>query len=198
MNLPRHSMAVASALAVFSGLVLQSASARADGAPMLWQVDKAQSRLGFAGTQTGASFAGTFSRYYAHIDLDPAAPQNGHIDVTIDIASARTGDSQRDTALPGKDWFDTAAFPSAHFVSTTISRSGDNHYLAQGVLTLRGITHPVTLDFTLAVDGQTAHAKGHASLVRTVFGVGQGPWASGQWVGLPVDVTIDFTARHAG
>ena len=61
-------------------------------------------------------------------------------------------------------------------------------------MTLRGVAHPLTLPFTVEIDGTKAHAKGHAAIVRTDYGVGQGDWASDQWVALEVDVTFDVTA----
>ncbi|GBR03018.1 YceI family protein [Asaia siamensis] len=162
-----------------------------------WQVEKDHSQLGFAGTQTGSAFKGVFTRYEPTIILDPAAPEKAHFELTIDLASAKTGDTQRDTALPGSDWFDIAHFPKAHFVSTSVRQISGDHYEAVGTLTLRDLSHPVTLDFTLHIDGSKAHAQGQAAFSRALFGVGQGPWASGQWVGLPVTVTFDFVADQA-
>jgi polyisoprenoid-binding protein YceI len=161
-----------------------------------WKLDAAKSQLGFSGTQTGAAFKGRFTRFSAQIDFDPDHPETSHIAVVIDPASAVTGDTQRDGALPGKDWFDIAQFPQAKFVSTAIRRTTANAYAATGTLTLRGVAKPIVLPFTLAITGTTAHAKGHLSLVRTLFGVGQGTWSSGQWVGLDVGVDIDIVATR--
>jgi polyisoprenoid-binding protein YceI len=61
-------------------------------------------------------------------------------------------------------------------------------------LYLRGVAAPLTLPFTLAIDGASAHAKGHAELSRRAFGIGQGPWATDQWVAFEVGVDIDVTA----
>ena len=58
----------------------------------------------------------------------------------------------------------------------------------------RGASQKVTLPFTLAVTGTQAEAKGDISLLRTAYGVGQGSWSSGDWVGLNVGVTFDLTA----
>jgi polyisoprenoid-binding protein YceI len=176
--------------ATFFALGISSANA----AP--WKMDAAKSQLGFSGTQTGAAFKGHFTRFSAQIDFDPDHPQTSRIAVTIDPASAVTGDSQRDTALPDKDWFDTAHFPQAKFVTSSIRKTGANAYAAAGILTLRGIAKPVTLPFTLTIDGATAHAKGRLNLVRTAFGVGQGTWASGQWVALDVGVDVDIVATR--
>jgi polyisoprenoid-binding protein YceI len=182
-----------SARLLFAALFVLGISS-ANAAP--WKMDTAKSQLGFSGTQTGAAFKGHFTRFSAQIEFDPDHPQTSRIAVTIDPASAVTGDSQRDTSLPGKDWFDTAHFPQAKFVTSGIRKTGTNAYAAAGILTLRGIAKPVTLPFTLTIDGATAHAKGRLNLVRTAFGVGQGTWASGQWVALDVGVDVDIVATR--
>ena len=161
-----------------------------------WKLDAAKSQLGFSGSQTGTAFKGHFNQFSAQIDFDPEHPESSHIVVLINPASAVTGDAQRDGALPGKDWFDIAQFPQAKFVTTSIRKTSANAYVAAGNLTLRGITKPVILPFTLVITGSTAHAKGHLNLVRTLFGVGQGTWSSGQWVALDVGVDVDMTATQ--
>ncbi len=162
-----------------------------------WQVDPGKSTLGFSGVQTGTKFEGKFMHYNAAISFDPDHPEASHIAVTVDLASAQTGDTQRDTALPGTDWFDVAQFPQAKFETTAIHRKSANAYEADGLLTLRSVAKPVSLLFTLDIAGATAHAKGHADLVRSAFGIGQGPWATGQWVALDIGIDIDITAIRA-
>jgi polyisoprenoid-binding protein YceI len=162
-----------------------------------WKLDPAKSRLGFSGTQTGTKFEGKFMRYGADIVFDPDHLDAAHITVTVDLASATTGDTQRDTALPGKDWFDVAQFPQATFETAAIRKQGVNAYEAASNLTLRGVTKPLTLSFTLQTDGATAHAVGHVKLLRGTFGIGQGPWATGQWVALDADVDIDIVATRS-
>ena len=73
------------------------------------------SALTFAGEQAGEKFTGRFSRFDAKISLDPQNLSEAKIVVTVDVASAATGDKQRDTALPDKDWFDAKTFPQARF-----------------------------------------------------------------------------------
>ena len=50
------------------------------------------------------------------------------------------------------------------------------------------------LPFTLTIAGNTAHAVGKVPLVRTAFGVGQGAWATAEYVALEVNVDIDLVA----
>lgn len=162
-----------------------------------WKVDPSKSTLGFSDIQTGAAFQGKFSNYSAAIIFDPDHLETSHISVAVDLASADTGDTQRDTALPTKDWFDTAEFPQAKFDTDAIRWTGVGSYEASGKLTLRGVTRPFVLPFTLDLDGAAAHAKGHVNLLRNDFGVGQGPWSSGQWVALEVRVDVDIVATRS-
>ena len=162
-----------------------------------WAVDPAKSKIGFSGTQTDQPFSGTFKSWTATIDFDPAKPEAAHILATIDTGSAATGDTQRDEALPGSDWFDASAFPKATFEATGFTPKGGNAYETLGKLTIRGLSKDVVLPFTLALDGDTAHATGSAKLVRTAFGVGQGAWASEEYVAFAVGVDVDLTAKRA-
>jgi polyisoprenoid-binding protein YceI len=183
-------IAVRFALAV----VLLAAPACAEAAA--WTVDPARSRIGFSGVQVGAPFQGRFKRFSAQIDFDPAASEAGRAVVDVDLASAETGDAQRDTSLPQAEWFDTKATPQARFEATRFVAKGGDAYEAVGSLTIRGIRRDAVLPFRLTREGSTARAVGHLDLVRTQFGVGQGPWASGQWVALEVGVDIDLTATE--
>ena len=162
-----------------------------------WIIDPAASRLGFRGTQLGAVFEGSFQRFRAEIDFDPATPETGRAEVVVETGSASTGDAQRDTALPTADWFAVADFPEARFVAETFRRTGENAYVAEGTLTLRGITQPLALPFTLVEEGGATRARGEVTLIRSAFGVGQGQFEAGDWVALEVVVTIDLLARRA-
>ncbi len=179
-------------IALVAAALFAASAARAEK----WKIDPAQSSLTFAGTQAGEKFTGKFSRFSAAISLDPQNLAAAHIEVTVDVASAVTGDRQRDEALPGKDWFDVKKFPQARFVSKEVRRAGDS-YEADGDLTLRGVTKPVRLKFTLRIEGNRAEAKGHAQLMREDFGVGKGEWNSDQWVAFEVGVDFDLKAVRA-
>jgi polyisoprenoid-binding protein YceI len=172
------------------------------GAPALaaeWLVDPAKSSLGFVGQQSGKSFEGRFKSWQAEISFDPEAPAAGHARVVIDMASASTGDRQRDSALPEADWFDVKKAPQAVFTATSFTAAGPGQFVAQGSLDIRGLVKPVSLPFSLEFSGdgaaRTAHAKGGLDLLRTDFGVGQGEWADGSFVALKVAVVVDLIAH---
>ncbi|MEI9984667.1 MAG: YceI family protein [Aliidongia sp.] len=65
--------------------------------------------------------------------------------MTIDLASARTGDTQRDTALPQPEWFDVASHPQASFEADHFIAKGGDSYEAPGKLTIRGTGRDVVL-----------------------------------------------------
>ncbi len=161
-----------------------------------WRIDQTKSTLGFSGTQTGKSFDGAFKRFEADIRFDPANLEGSSIDVTVDTASAVTGDRQRDSALPGADWFASKTFPEARFVANRITKGSDGSFVAEGELTIRDVKRPLSLPFTVDINGNNAIANGEVSLMRNDFGVGRGEFETGQWVGLDVRVTISITAER--
>ncbi len=178
-------LSTAVAIALLSGTAASAAT---------WTVDPAKSKITFSGTQTGEPFSGTFKTFKATIDFDPAKPEAAHALVTIDMASAKTGDQQRDEALPGADWFDVTTFPQATFEATGFKPKGGDAYEADGTLTIRRISKPVVLPFTLSISGNTAHAVGKAQVIRTAFGVGQGAWTTADYVAFEVNVDVDLSA----
>jgi polyisoprenoid-binding protein YceI len=66
-------------------------------------------------------------------------------------------------------------------------------FIAQGTLTIKGTSVPVTLPFTLDLDGNTATMSGNLSLNRMDFGVGQS-MNDETSLGFGVDVSINLTA----
>ena len=107
-----------------------------------------------------------------------------------------TGDSQRDDSLKGSDFFDTAAHPSAIFTARDIRHLSADRYEARGSLDLRGIRKPVTLRFTLGIEGDRARVNGTARIDRTAFGVGQGEWVATDAIAAGVDLAFSFTATR--
>ncbi len=177
-----------------AAVLLMGLSTAAEAAS--WTVDPAKSQLGFTGQQTGAPFTGRFKSWTAAIDFDPAHPEAGHVSAAIDIASASTEDPQKDEALPTPDWFDATQFGKATFEATGFTPKGGDAFETSGKLTLRGVSKAVVLPFTLTITGDQAHAVGHAKLMRTDFGVGQGSWASADYVALDVTVDVDLVATR--
>jgi polyisoprenoid-binding protein YceI len=161
-----------------------------------WSILHEDSRLGFEATQQGGEFEGRFESFSADMRFAADDLAGSAFDVRIDTGSVETGSSQRDSALPGEDWFSVEAFPQATYVADTI-RATDDGYAAEGTLTLRNNSHPVTLTFTWVEDGDRATMDGSVVIDRTRFGVGQGDWSDPSVAGHEVRVVVDLTLSKA-
>jgi len=159
-----------------------------------WKIVKGASALTFESALGGAPFTGRFEEFDGVIIFDPDDLAGASISVVVNLASARTGDRQKDAALPGRDWFDAAKFPVATFRSKSLRATGEGTYRALGVLTLKDVSRPTTLDFALKIDGDKARAVGRAVLNRTEFGVGLGEFTGEDWVPHAVTVKFDIAA----
>lgn len=156
-------------------------------------------RLGFTAQWNGEAIEGRFERWRADIRFSPDELAASRITVRVDLASADTGDGQRDDSLKGTDFFDTAVHPSAAFTARDVRHMGGERYEARGTLNLRGIDKPATLRFALAIEGDRARVNGTARIDRTAFGVGRGEWAATDAIAAAVDISFAFTAtRPAG
>lgn len=81
--------------------------------------------------------------------LDEAKPQNSKVNVVIHTANIVTGIPELDKHLMGPLFFDVTKFPTATFISNKIDMTGKKTAKVQGILTVHGISKPVTLDVTL-------------------------------------------------
>ncbi|UOO81144.1 YceI family protein [Uruburuella testudinis] len=81
------------------------------------------------------------------VRFDPQA-KTGSISVTIPVSSLNTGISGFDNHLKSADLFNAAQYPDIRFQSTQWHFSGNKVSSVDGLLTLLGQTHPVTLTAT--------------------------------------------------
>lgn len=153
-------------------------------------------RLGFTARWNGEAVNGSFSRWRAAIRFSPDELARSTIRVTVDLASADTGDGQRDDSLKSSDFFNVPAQPNAVFGARDIRHLGGDRYEARGTLDLRGVSKPATIRFTLHIDGDRARVAGTARIDRTSFGVGQGEWAATDAIAAGVDIAFSFTATR--
>lgn len=163
-----------------------------------WTVDTAKSKLGFTVSWGGQPFTGVFRSWKADIDFDPADLAHSHANITIDTGSESSGDSETDGGVKGAEGFASSQFPTALFRTTAFTHKAGNDYVATGTLSIKGISRPITLPFTLTLSGNTAHAVGRAQVIRTDFHVGTGEWEKPDPVAHEVTVNIDVTAIKTG
>ena len=147
--------------------------------------------LAFSVQQMGAKVDGSLPVWTASIDFDPVTG-TGKVTVDIDTAQLTLG-SVTDQAK-GPEFFDTAAHPKAQFTANITPEDGG--YTAKGTLSLRGASVPVTLPFTLTLDGGTATMAGKATLDRRDFAMGAS-YKDEATVGFAVEVDVALVAKQA-
>jgi polyisoprenoid-binding protein YceI len=152
-----------------------------------WHADTKYSTLGFSGIYQGETFDGRFKTFDVAIAFDPAHLATSRFDVKITLTSADTANSDRDDALRGTDFFDTAHTPVATFSAAHVRSLGGNRYAADGTLNLRGVSKPVVFTFTWT-GGATPALVGDAVVNRLDFKVGGGQWADTSVIGNAVKV----------
>ena len=157
-----------------------------------WVPDKAHSGVDFSILHMSlAKVRGHFGNIGGQIVWNEADITKSTVNVTIDVTTVNTGVTQRDNDLKSAKFFDATQFPTATFVSTSVSKSGSGLTIS-GNLTLHGVTKPVVLQ----VDGPTGPVNGmdkkpHAgfsattTFKRTDFGIA---------TGLPTTVVDDDVA----
>ncbi len=164
-----------------------------------WVPDKAHSGVDFSILHLSLTkVRGHFGNIGGTIVWNDADITKSTVNVTIDVTTVSTGVTQRDNDLKSPKFFDATQFPTATFVSTSVSKSGTG-LTVSGNLTLHGVTKPVVLQ----VDGPTGPVNGmdkkpHAgfsattTLKRTDFGIATGfpTTVVGDDVALTIDLDV--------
>jgi len=151
-----------------------------------WRVDTAKSTLTFSGTYQSGPFTGKFGKFDAAISYDEADLSKAKFDVKVDVASVDTQSSERDDTLRTADFFDTAKFPQAHFVTSSFERGADGGVLAKGTLTIREQSKPVTLKVQFAASAAGTTLDVDTTLNRLDFGLG----TSSDWADIGKDIAV--------
>jgi len=166
-------------------------AAFADTQPPVWKIVPERSKLTFIATQNGAPVKGEFKKFTGEIHFDLNQLKDSSVKIVVDMGSLSSSYEDLTTTLKTPDWFDMKMFPQAIFTAAQFVKTGDNQYDANGTLTIRDKSQPVTLHFTATQSSASnAMVSGYTTVKRTVFGVGQGEWSSVNEI--KDDVRVDF------
>ena len=200
-NLPIIAASVVWAAAIALGLGLGwpkgEGEAQAAEAPALeqvasdWQVQNGS--IGLTVTQFGSEVTGSFADWTSAITFDPNAPSGtvGTVITTISIPSLTLG-SVTDQAK-GPDFFAASEHPTATFeADITVV---EDQYTADGTLTIKDQSVPVSLPFEIDVDQATAQMSGNTTLDRREFNIGSSV-TDAETLAFEVRVDIQVTATR--
>ena len=114
---------------------------------MSWTIDSAHTRVAFSARHMMISNVhGQFENVTGTVEFDEQNPTATLVDVQIDAKSINTREPQRDAHLISPDFLDAENFPNLTFKSTRVEKVDETNARLFGDLTIRGVTHPVTLD----------------------------------------------------
>jgi polyisoprenoid-binding protein YceI len=170
-----------------------------------WTIDSTHAEVAFAVKHLMiATVRGRFGGISGTVEVDETNPSNSKVDVTIDVRSIDTRQEQRDNHLRSPDFFDVEKYPTMQFAGKRIEGKLDGKFHILGDLTIRGVTHEVTLDVT--AEGRVRDPWGNdragfsasGKISRSAFGLtwNQVLEAGGVAVGDEVKISIDVELVH--
>ncbi|MFH1815086.1 MAG: YceI family protein [Pseudomonadota bacterium] len=134
--------------ALVAALAFATVTAPALAAPETYKLDAGHTFPRFSYSHFGFSTQlSRFNKTTGTVTLDRAA-RTGAVDITIDTTSVDTGFALFDEHIQAEDFLDTTRHPTATFRSSKVLFSGDAPIAVEGVLTLKGVSRPVTLKVT--------------------------------------------------
>lgn len=135
-------------VAIIAGFVVTPPATAAE-----YKIDPAHTFVQFEISHLGFStLVGRFNRMQGVFNWDRANPEGSSIEITIDTDSVDTNWAERDKHLREEDFLHVEKFPAATFKSTNYTGDADSGVL-EGMLTLHGVTRPVTLEVTAVGEG---------------------------------------------
>ncbi len=170
-------------------------SSAAASEPANWTIGKGSS-LRFRTSWSGAPIEGGFGQFDGTIRFSPDRLDTSHVDIRVRTASLFSGDAQRDETLKSADWFDTGLHSLATFTADRFRKTGANSYVANGTLSIKGVTLPLSLPFTLDIKGDKATMRGTATVDRTAYRIGQGMFEATSEVPAAVRIDVAVTATR--
>lgn len=172
----------------------------------IYEIDPHDSRIGFTVRSLLWNVGGSFRRVEGAGCFDTNDPRRSNIALRIDAASIDTENAKRDAHLRSDSFLAADTHPDITFTSTAVDPISDDRYRVTGDLTIKGTTHPVTVEVRrvgASVDETgmpRVDFEGHTVVRRTDWGV---QWnaileAGGLVIGNKVHVGFSVSAVRRG
>jgi polyisoprenoid-binding protein YceI len=140
----------------------------------VFEITQADSSIKF-NVKASVAIAGTFDKWDATVTLTSPELTSAVLDVTIQADSVDTGSGFKDGKLKGKDFFDVKQNPLITFHSTKVTQTGSDTFEFDGNFTIRGVTKPEKLIFTVTGKGTgSGSVTGAMAFDRKEFGMNSG------------------------
>jgi polyisoprenoid-binding protein YceI len=178
-------------------LVLLLAACKTQAAES-YRLNATNSRVAFTVQHLGFEWiSARFNDISGEFVLDRLGPMS-RVDVTVAIASLDSSDPLWNERLQSAEWLDAQHYPHMTYHSTRIELD-DQRAVANGDLTLHGVTRPVVMTVTLincSTDGQCRFVA-HGRIKRSEFGLPHGLRTGGDQVDISISCAINEPVGNA-
>jgi len=169
---------------------------------MKWNLDPTHSQAEFSVRHMFTKVRGHMVVTSGVVDGDESDPTKAVIVARLDPASINTGVAIRDDHLRSVDFFDIKRHPEILFHSTAIAQTGKDEYAIMGMLSMHGVSRPVTLDARVAGNGvdpfgnRRAGVSARTTLNRKDFGLhwNRALESGGLLVGDEIEINLEIEA----
>jgi polyisoprenoid-binding protein YceI len=161
-------------------------------------LDAGKSSIIFVSKQMNVPTDGKFTKFSAQIAFDPAKPEAGKAEITIDMASFDIGAKDMNDEAKDKSWFDVKNFPQAKFTASSFKVVSGGRYEVTGPLTIKGKTTTVTAPFTVKTDAGATVYEGVFPIKRLAYNVGDGAWKDTDTVADEVQIRFRLVMAGGG
>lgn len=158
-------------------------------------IDSTHSSVEFSIRHFVAKTNGNFSTFKGFIDMDLNDPDQNYAEAQITIQSIDTNSTKRDAHLQEADYFNSSINPLIEFKSTQWSKNaGGDTFTVEGVLTMNGVSNPVSLDVQLLGVGEGFNGQklsgweATTSIDRTDWNILGGIGAVGEIVDIRINI----------
>jgi polyisoprenoid-binding protein YceI len=160
----------------------------------VFTIAQAESSVKF-NVKASVAIDGTFDKWDATVTFTSPDVTTGVLDIKIQSDSVNTGSGMKDGKLKSKDFFDAKQDPLITFHSTKFVQTGPGAIEVDGDFTIRGVTKPEKLMFTVTGAGTgSGSIKGTMAFDRKDYGMNKGiPFVT---VADRVEVIVDLTGKR--
>lgn len=166
------------------------------GAAEPWQVDYANSRIGFIASYDGVEFPGVFERWQGQFKFAPDQLADSTFEITVDMASVNTRSRDRDAGIRSEEWFAVEQFGAARYETEHFRHLGDARFEAHAQFRIKNVTQPLVSTFTWTGEADARRLQGQVTVDRRTLNIGTGEWASDPIIGFGVTITYDIALRR--
>jgi polyisoprenoid-binding protein YceI len=142
-----------------------------------WDIDASHSTVGFSVRHMMVSKVRGYFREFTGEIVTAEDPAQSTVSANVDLGSIDTRQDQRDAHIRSADFFDVENHPHMVFRSTAVRVVDGADWFIDGELSIKGNTHPVTLELELngfgpdAYGGTRAGFSAKTDISRSQFGV---------------------------